>query len=274
MRKNKFPFFVLFIIHTSIILFTLYKKKDEQRELSILLFINVGLAYIFEYIVFNVLRAYRYKPRVMKNKYIDNTFGALLSQAIIIPFTAVFLTAFKFGKKGKIFFSLYFLIVECIFVKLGVFTRHWWKTYLTPILVFLYFLISDYSYKKIKERNRFILSVSLFFCINVMVVNGLYFLAAFGRFKIELGKWSSWREHFIIAPLYGIILSLFATWQIQKRGFLPQINILLFANLMDWVLRELDVVKLSLKGKYDLIIHHLAVSILISRLKALIYKQI
>ena len=71
---------------------------------------NIGLAYLLEFFVLNIFKGYRYKPRVMKKKYFDNILGAILSQAIFVPFTAVFLTTLKIGWIGKILGGVIFFI--------------------------------------------------------------------------------------------------------------------------------------------------------------------
>lgn len=83
-------------------------KRKIKKQLFTLLMSNIGLAYLFEFFVLNLFTAYTYKPGILKNAHLDNIFGAILSQAIFVPFTAVFLTARKVGWIGKLLSGVYF----------------------------------------------------------------------------------------------------------------------------------------------------------------------
>ncbi len=49
-RRNFIPFLILFIIHASLLGFSFYKSKNK-KHLFTLLMSNIGLAYLFEFIV-------------------------------------------------------------------------------------------------------------------------------------------------------------------------------------------------------------------------------
>ncbi len=236
-------------------MYTLYKKKN-RKQLLIQLLSNIGLAYIFEYIVLNIYKAYRYKPKVFRNKYLDNVFGAILSQAIIVPFTSLFITAFQLGWKTKISFGLYFAIVERIFIKIGCFHNRWWRTSFTATLIPLYFYINDIWYRLIRKENSVALMVTLYNCLLITRVNVLYVLSVMGKVRFGFRYKESWREHFIIAPLYAFILAVFTTRAFKQAGYWPKIRVILFSLGLDWALKRLNILKVYFKSTYKRLILH------------------
>src|SRR4051812_37354862 len=74
-KRNKMPFIILLAFHTSLLGYSFYQSKNK-KQLFTLLMSNIGLAYLLEYFVLNLFKAYRYKPRMMKKKYFDNILGA------------------------------------------------------------------------------------------------------------------------------------------------------------------------------------------------------
>lgn len=269
-RGNSLPFIILFIVHTSMIIFTFTKKKKDRKSLLLLLFSNIGFAYLFEYIVLNLFKGYRYKPNLLKNRHLDNIFGAILSQAVFVPFTSLFITAFNLGLKYKIGFTLYFALIEKIFLKLKIYKNYWWKTLYTSLVIPCYFMISDFWYKHLKKGTPYILFVSLFNCIMVTGVNILYVLAVVRKFKFGLGLFHSWKEHFKIAPLYSILLSLVATCLIWVQGWLAKISIFLFAILLDLIIKKKGIVKSNFDKKGINILVHFIMIFLSNKYKHLI----
>lgn len=272
-RNNKYPFIILLVIHTSLLLFTFLKKKD-RKSLAVLLFSNMGFAYLFEFIVLNIFQAYNYKPRILKKRYQDNILGAILSQAVYIPFAALFITAFQLKWKGKVFFVTYFYIVERTFEKLRVYKTIWWRPLITTILLPVYFSLSDYWYKHLRNGTRFVLLSSLFLAIMGTGVNILFLGAVFRNFRFGRGLIHSWKEHFIIAPLYCISLSLFTTWSIQREGWLGKARALLFALGVDWILYRRGIVKINFKIPFLNVLTHVLMIFLSKYYSKLIFKGV
>nr|WP_263326200.1 hypothetical protein [Neobacillus sp. Marseille-Q6967] len=242
-KKSTLPFFILFIIH-SVLLGVSFYKSHNKKQLFALLMSNIGLAYLFEYFVLNIYHAYTYKPKVIKKSILDNIFGAILSQAIFVPFTAVFLTAGKRGWGAKILGGCYFVLVEIIFLNLGVYKHHWWKTIYTAFLIPLYFKLSDVWNCLLIKNYRFIRFISLFLTIMVTEANLLFVFALFRKLRFGRGRYHSWREHFIFVPLHAITIS-FISAQLLKKGNdnIAKISILAFTMGLNKLFGALNIVK-------------------------------
>jgi hypothetical protein len=209
-KRNSIPFALLLIIHTTLLVFT-FRKNEDKKKLFVLLMSNIGYAYLFEYIVLNIFKAYTYKPKVMKKPFLDDIVGAILSQAFFVPFTAVFLTSEKIGWVGKLCGGLYFSIVELIFVRLKIFKKHWWKTVYTLILIPIYFKFSDLWKWGLDRKYKTLKVTSLFLMMMVTEANALFLFAVTRKFRFGIGKFHTWKEHFVIVPLYAISTSLMST---------------------------------------------------------------
>ncbi|MEW9667943.1 hypothetical protein [Ammoniphilus sp. 3BR4] len=248
-KRNRYPFIVLLIIHGALIFYTFYKHKD-RKSLLILLFSNIGLAYLFEYFVFTLFKAYCYRPYFFKREYIDNTLGAILSQAIYVPFTAVFITASQWGWKVKWLFSFYFSVVEVLFLRLRVYQHHWWRVIYTTVLLPIFFFISDWWYKQIKKGTPFVLSISLVNIILVTSTNIMYVFALLRKIRFGRGKWHSWSEHFHISPLYTLAQALFTVWSIRDGSWWSKVRVVLFGVMLDWTLKTLGILKMNFYYPY------------------------
>ncbi|WNF36183.1 hypothetical protein RJD24_17290 [Bacillaceae bacterium IKA-2] len=268
-KKNRIPFIILIIIHTTLLTYTFYKIKDRKR-LFVLLMSNIGFAYLFEYIVLNIFQAYRYKPSIFKNKHLDNTLGAIFSQAIYIPFTGVFISAFQLGWKVKLFFVAYFFAIENLFIKIGVFKTNWWKTVYTAPLLPIFFMISNFWYKHLKRGTPIILHMSLFHILIVINANVLYLLAAFRKLRFGRGSIHSWREHFALAPLYAISSSIITTWSLRKGNWFTTVKVFIFFLVKDWILKKSRLLKLNFSLGYFNMLYHLFMLIIALYFKKLL----
>lgn len=200
-----------------------------------------------EFFILNLFRSYEYKPKILKTKYLDNVFGAFLSQGIFLPFTSVFISAFGFGWKVKASFAIFFAIVERLFIKLNLFKNNWWRTLYTIVLIPMYFNLSDSWYKNLLKRNALILFTSWFLMTWVSGVSIFNIIAVLRNVRMGMGRFHKWKEHFILATLYWFIISIFTTWFIYKNSnWLGKIQSFMFMKLLDWVLEKKGIVKYHL----------------------------
>jgi hypothetical protein len=269
-KANRYPFIFLILIHVCMFMYTLYKCKDRKRIVTLLLS-NMGMAYLFEYVAFNILQSYTYKPNFLKIKALDNTIGALLSQAIFVPITALFITTFKLGWKAKLFFSLYFFVIEKVFIFLGIFTTNWWRTVYTATLIPGYFYLSDFWDKHLQKGTPIVLFLSLFNSLVVINSTILYSLAIFRKIRFGVGVNHSWREHFIIAPLYTIALASITTWAMQSNNMATLLN-LSFRLSLDQILKKQQILRSNLKFRFEILFHFFMIFVA-KVLKIMIYSE-
>ncbi|MGY3715061.1 hypothetical protein ACWE42_06015 [Sutcliffiella cohnii] len=238
--SNKVPFILLTIIHLCMFLYNF--KKHTATTIFTSLFSNIGMAYIFEYVVFTWLKAYHYFPKIFKNREFDNAFGALLSQAIFVPITATFLTLNTRSWFWKMFFTLYFSIIERIFLHWKLHQNRWWNTTLTTSLILLYFCISDLWLRNISKK--IVKVVSYVLISPLFIMHYLYGLVFFKRIKFGYNKYS-WREAFKIVPLYGLVQSFIYMFFSYKRTPLTFIGSMFSIFIIDFCLIKLKIIKVK-----------------------------
>ena len=254
--RNPIPFFILFIIHSILFGFSIYKSKNKNRKLLFVLFsTNMGFAYLLEYVVLNLFKGYRYKPKVMKKNIFDNIVGAVLSQGIFLPFTAVFLTVINSGWKLKLLVGTYFSLIEELFLRLGVYHHYWWKTTYTFLLTPIYFKLSDDWYKWLYKRNPIVQFISFFFIIMITETNLFFILAIFRKVKFGFGRHHTWAEHFKILPLFSISFALFAAVIFRiKNNIIAKMVVVLFTVSCSRLLKRLKIAKSGFYGTEPLIL--------------------
>lgn len=250
MRKIKgmnLPFLMLFVLHSCLLGLTFYKNKN-RKNIFILLVSNMGLAYLFEYFVFNIFKLYKYKPNIIRNNFFDNVFGAVLSQAVFVPFTSVFLTYSNSGWLKKISASLYFSIIEMLFLRLGVYKHTGWKTVYTFVLIPFYFKWSDIWYYLLEKKNEIVRFISFFLMIVVTETNLFLLLALFRKVRFGVGRHHSWKEHFIISPIYSISVSLFTAFSLKSHNTLDaKLRVVIFCTLLKQYFIKIKLLKNNLK---------------------------
>lgn len=242
-KKHYMPFFILLFIHTSLMMYAFYKNKDRKRMLITLLS-GMGLCFIFEYFILSLFKAYRYKPKLFKNKDLDNFFGAIMSQAVFVPFTAIFITAFKIGLKGKVLFAIFFGLIEKLFLLTGIHRNNWWKTRYTVALIPLFFYINDFWYQQLRTGTPIFHFSSLFLGILVNGLNLMYSMSILRKFRFGFERWHSWKEHFKVAPIYSFTLSM-ATSLIIKNdsGWKGILQAFSFTKIMDVLVMKSGIAK-------------------------------
>lgn len=251
-HKNRFPFLILLLIHLAIFFFTIYKKGLRNTLQS--LFPNVGMTYLFEYFVLNLFRAYVYYPKVFKEKHIDNIFGAILSQAFFVPITMTFLSLFKMGWKWKVGFTVYFFLIEQLFLRLGVYKHQWWKTVYTSSILPIAFKISDNWFHQLKEQNKIVTGLSMYLTFAVIHVNVLFYLAVSGVYRAGYKKFS-WHEHFVVNGLYTLWSSVWYSLNGAKQSFLRSAVVLVILVINDFTLIKLRFIKVWKWGYTFLPLH-------------------
>ncbi|MBM7660234.1 hypothetical protein JOC85_001001 [Bacillus mesophilus] len=257
--NKSMPFIFLAIIHFLLLGVTFYKKGNKTFSL---LFISIGIGYVFEYFVLNVFKMYKYNPNIFKNKWIDSVFGALLSQSVYIPISATILTMFKLGWKWRIVAASIYGVIERLFIHWGIYKNKTWSTFLTITAMPIYFYIVAKWWDDVLNGERVKIYISIFFGYWISYTNILYFcLVLFKKYRFQIGilKEKYW-EHFILVPIYtcisaiiGSVNTIYSSQESKWKG-------LLVLHAFDRVLFKYKVIKPSTKfNLYSLIPIHLFV---------------
>jgi hypothetical protein len=268
-KKNSIPFLLLAVVH--ILLFLIFAKRSRQRNIWILLLSNIGMAYLFEYPVLNLFKGYSYKPYILKKRVHDQILGAIFSQALYVPITATLLTLYQKNRYWKLGSTLIYYGIERYFERLKIYKAYWWKPYYTVFFMSIYFYISDWFYKALNAKKNWALVIAQYLSTEVIGVTLLYISAVNRKVRFGRGIHHSWREHFIIAPLYSLVRSLFLVKSSSKGGLLPRLTMFTGSIGTDMLLEEIGLLKLRLGKLWNVTFH--AVMIIISRFLYLKIRQ-
>lgn len=247
-HRNNFYYLGLVIIHIFLLIYVFYKKNN--RKTIFLTFLSiVGLAFHFEYPLY-MLKAYKYKTKILKNKDQDNSFGSVLSQAIFVPSAAIFISTFKFGWKIKLLFTMYFVLIERYFLKLHIYNNKWWHTIYTTFFIFVYFFISDAWYNGIKNGNKIILKLTLYNSFHVTYMNFLFLLSIFKRFRYQpvLFTTQPWYYHYAFVKFYVVFETALTIYLLEQKKKWLKILPILIITLTDNYLKKINFLKV--KGSY------------------------
>lgn len=260
-KKNFIPFLLLAVVH--VLLFFIFTKRSRQKDIWILLLSNIGMAYLFEYPVLNLFKGYSYKPHILKIKAHDQILGAIFSQALYVPITATLLTLNQRNRYWKLGVTLVYYVIERYFLRLKIYKSFWWKPSYTVFFMNLYFYISDWFYKALNAKKEWALIIAQYLSTEVIGVTLLYLSAVSRMVRFGRGFYHSWYEHFIIAPIYSLIRTVFLVKNSSKHGLQQRIKMFIGLIGMDVVLERTGLVKLRLNKLWNMTFN--AVMVFISR---------
>ncbi|HWJ80223.1 MAG TPA: hypothetical protein VNR61_19330 [Niallia sp.] len=243
-NKNSTPYLLLTVIHVLIYVAVL-RKKAEKKTWAFLL-ANIGMAFLFEYLTLNIFHGYRYKPNIMKNKRFDSILGAIFSQAIYIPIISTYITIFKKDWTWKILFSYAYYKIEHLFLKKKIYKIYWWTPKYTFILLILYFYISEWFYKALGNRLTWVLKLTHYLSIEVILSTGMYINAVKRYIRVGRGFFHTWKEHFIIVPMYTLVLSFIAVYTSSRSGWLYWILPIGIQSILEAILIKYNIFKVNM----------------------------
>lgn len=260
-KKNSIPFLLLAVVH--VLLYFIFTKRSGKKNIWILLLSNVGMAYLFEYPVLNLFKGYSYKPYILKKRAHDQILGAVFSQAFFVPISATLLTLYQKNRYWKLGSTLIYYGIERCFLHLKIYKAHWWKPYYTVFFMNIYFYVSDWFYKALNAKKEWALVIAQYLSTEVIGVTLLYISAVNRKVRFGRGFLHSWREHYIIAPLYSLFRTIFLVKNSSKHGLLPRLTMFIGFIGMDIMLEWTGLLKLRLNKLWNLAFN--AVMVFISR---------
>ncbi|MDP4084422.1 MAG: hypothetical protein Q8934_07360 [Bacillota bacterium] len=214
------PYLVLILM--SVVLFILSWKKANDKKLIIFYLCMAGFVYYFEFTVLVVYKSYEYEPGLFKDPYIDNIFGANVSNGFIVPLATVFIAIFDLGIGWIILIVLCFLGIEELFLILHVYKHFWWKTLYTGIGLPIQFALGKWIWYLIRfQAKRFIVRLGTFYFANVTIqATFLYYISALFNMIYYRVNWfkEPTRGHIAFVSLFAFVDSLFFATVVTNRA--------------------------------------------------------
>lgn len=218
---NSIPYFAL--IFVSIVLFALSWRKAANKKLICLYLCMAGFIYYFEFVVLVVLKGYVYLPKVFKDPYIDNVFGANVSDGFIVPLTTVFIAVFDLSIGWIVFIVLCFLGIEWLFLYLGVYKHYWWKTIYTGFYLPIQFALGKWVWNMIRfhVKRFFVRFGVLYFASATIHATFLYYFSAVFHLVFYRVNWfnEATRGHIAFEAIFAFIVSIFFATAVVAKAY-------------------------------------------------------
>lgn len=91
-----------------------------------------------EFIVLGLFNGYAYKTGIFTSPWAENILGHLILNSTLYPGTAILVAAYSLGYGWISLITVIYLLLEYLFLKLGIYEHHWWQYYMTAIAIFTY----------------------------------------------------------------------------------------------------------------------------------------
>ncbi|KRF07176.1 hypothetical protein ASG89_17680 [Paenibacillus sp. Soil766] len=175
MSHNTFWYAGLSVVFLIVLAFVFYKQRNMHTLFQFLVLVEI--AYLIEAVIYIFMGSYLYHPKIIKyNSYYDSHMGALTSNLIAVPVVATIISIFQLNWVWIIVATVLLAGIEWLFVKLQIYTLHWWRIEYTFIGLLMYFPFSKIIYRRILNAlDGFLHSVFLFLCI-APIAGTLHFL--------------------------------------------------------------------------------------------------
>ncbi|MCG9969943.1 hypothetical protein L9W92_18265 [Pelotomaculum terephthalicicum JT] len=198
----------LAIICVGMTVFILYKKKNLYEFISFFLFAMMT-AFIGEMIVLLFLKSYSYKPGVFTDYYAENIFGHIVPNASLWPATALLVVAYSLRCRWIVLITVIFTLLDILFANLGIYQHHWWKTWMTSVVIFFYCILMKIWFVQLKSKRSGILRyITFWFILLVILKLPESFLLLSGMQYAIVGWFENlYRDAGVFSVIYNAALS-------------------------------------------------------------------
>lgn len=233
----------LAIIGLGIAAFTMYNKGNRSTLVAFYLFAS-SITFTGEYFALVVFEGYIYKPGIFADPIRDSLLGHMILNSTLWPATAIAICAFSLGYWWISFVTAGYLLAEYLFVKLGIYEHHWWKYYMSAIIVLAFCLISKAWFDRLRRKcHGFTRNITMFFIavVIIQIPNALLLLAGKQYYRI------GWADNiYRDSTLFAVILSLGISFTfvificiLQKWFWKP--TSFAFHMFCDWILMNMNI---------------------------------
>lgn len=128
--SNTIWYIVLGVSTVFEMIFMLNKAKNRKHVIALFLIVS-GMTFSIELIVFCFLKAYDYYPMIFPQSPIDDGLAGSLFSQVSITATAILIAVLNLKYYWFYIFAGIYGIIEELFLKLGIYSHHWYQTWMT-----------------------------------------------------------------------------------------------------------------------------------------------
>jgi len=238
-----FWYWALTTIGVGMIVFTWVKKKSIST-ISLVSFLMMSFLTVSEFSVLTVFSGYAYKPEVFPDPFADSVMGYLLGNLLLWAGAANLVVNFSLGNRWIFLLAGIFMLVETLFLDLGIYKHYWWRTYMTGIAVIIGFNITKIWVSKLTEKSYNLLRYMTLYLLALLFIHvPTHLLLLVGKQHYSIG-WveNFYRDSILFGLPYHAVMAfvyVFFCCVLQKWGwkFAP----VLFFLLSDFILVNMKI---------------------------------
>lgn len=161
------------VIGVIIAAFSIYKKRHVIKISNFIVFYLFAacITWIGEFVALGLFNGYAYKPGVFKDPWEENLLGHLLLNTTIWPGAATLMVAYSLKYGGISLITLAFILLEYLFTKLGIYEQHWWRYYMSVIIVVLFLVIAKAWFEKINQKHYGSSRAITFYFVGFLIIH-------------------------------------------------------------------------------------------------------
>ncbi|SDZ57425.1 hypothetical protein SAMN05421736_11870 [Evansella caseinilytica] len=133
--------------------YTMYRKRNVVDLFTYFLF-TTAWTWVGEAVVLFVFNAYAYKPGLYSDPFKENIIGHIIANSSYWAATAIFVMSFQVSYLWIGLISILYMLTEVLFLKVGVYSQHWWPTYVTGIIAFVFMAAMRKWYVILHQTRR------------------------------------------------------------------------------------------------------------------------
>jgi hypothetical protein len=155
--------------------------RSDNRKYAIGFGLAVmGLTFFSETGLLTLSNAYRYMPKLSGDPFLDSIIGNYFSQ-FSITMSALLISTLQPPKIWYFIIAAAYCLVEILFIRLGIYQHHWYRTWYTFVLVLLLLWISQIWYRYMMHCPKTVIRyVTLFLGANAAFsITVIFFSYAF-----------------------------------------------------------------------------------------------
>lgn len=194
------------------IIIAMVKAKNRYQAFAFYLTV-LGIVLSFETTILIFLKAYTYYPKIIQNPplpFDDVLAGNLFSQ-FSVSATALLVTVFNLNYYWFFIFAGIYGIIEESFLALGIYSQNWYQTWMTVILLPVFFLISKKVHMKITQGINPMFYYGFIFLalfpLNIVAITWVFMLLRLQEFNMSVLPDPIMSRHFLVL-VYFFLLSI------------------------------------------------------------------
>jgi hypothetical protein len=225
------------------IVFSLLRKRDILR-VSLVFFLVGSFLIIGEFIILTVFDAYAYKPGLFRDYFADDIAGYLLGNYFVWTGSAILVVTFSLGNRWIFLLSGVLMLIETVFLYLGIYEQHWWRTYFTGIIVILSLnLIKWWIAALDKWPYNFLRYITLYLIALIFIHLPSHLMLLIGKEHYIIGLVENlYRDSILFVLPYHAVMTFFSIYFVcvLQKGIWNYAPIPLFL-LSDFIITKLNI---------------------------------